>query len=94
MWGRFGAGGKKLCFGFVDLKRAFGGHPREVIRWAMREMGGGVVGVDSYVYVYCFKNSCKNMEALSREFTIALPWELLYTDDLVVMAGTDPKLGP
>jgi len=26
------------------------------------------------------------MEALSREFKAALPWELLYTDDLVVIA--------
>jgi len=29
------------------------------------------------------------MEALSREFTVALPWELLYTDDLVVTAETE-----
>jgi len=26
------------------------------------------------------------MEAISREFRVALPWELLYTDDLVVIA--------
>jgi len=26
------------------------------------------------------------MEALSREFGVALPWELLYADDLVVIA--------
>jgi len=26
------------------------------------------------------------MEALSREFRVALPWELLYADDLVVVA--------
>jgi len=26
------------------------------------------------------------MEALSREFKVALPWELLYADDLVVTA--------
>jgi len=25
------------------------------------------------------------MEALSREFRVALPWELLYADDLVVI---------
>jgi len=29
------------------------------------------------------------MEALSREFGVALPWELLYTDDLVVIAETE-----
>jgi len=26
------------------------------------------------------------MEAISREFRVALPWELLYADDLVVIA--------
>jgi len=29
------------------------------------------------------------MEALSREFRVALPWELLYVDDLVVIAETE-----
>ena len=29
------------------------------------------------------------MEALSREFRVALPWELLYADDLVVTAETE-----
>jgi len=29
------------------------------------------------------------MEALSREFRVALPWELLYADDLVVIAETE-----
>ena len=28
------------------------------------------------------------MEALSREFRVGCPWELLYTDDLVLMAQT------
>ena len=28
------------------------------------------------------------MEAISREFRVALPWELLYADDLVVVAET------
>ena len=28
------------------------------------------------------------MEALSREFRVGCPWELLYTDDLVLMAET------
>jgi len=31
--------GKKLYFGFVDLEKAFDRVPREVISWAMREMG-------------------------------------------------------
>jgi len=32
------------------------------------------------------------MEALSREFWVALPWELLYTDDVVVIAETEDDL--
>jgi len=32
------------------------------------------------------------MEALSREFRVALPWELLYVDDLVVIAETEDDL--
>jgi len=31
----FSVKGKKLCFGFVDLEKAFDRVPREVIRWAM-----------------------------------------------------------
>ena len=32
------------------------------------------------------------MEALSREFTVTLPWKLLYADDLVVIAETEDDL--
>jgi len=32
------------------------------------------------------------MEALPREFRVALPWELLYTDGLVVIAETEDDL--
>jgi len=32
------------------------------------------------------------MEAISREFRVALPWELLYSDDLAVIAETEDKL--
>jgi len=32
------------------------------------------------------------MEAISREFRMALPWELLYADDLVVIAETEEDL--
>ena len=31
-------------------------------------------------------------EAISREFRVALPWELLYADDLVVIAETEEDL--
>jgi len=30
---------KKLCFGFVDLEKAFDRVPREVISWAMHKLG-------------------------------------------------------
>ena len=32
------------------------------------------------------------MEAVSREFRVALPWELLYADDLSVIAETEEEL--
>ena len=32
------------------------------------------------------------MEAISREFSVALPWELLYADDLAVIAETEEEL--
>ena len=32
------------------------------------------------------------MEAISREFRVALPWELLYADDLVVITETEEYL--
>jgi len=36
---KFGAKGKKLYFGFVDMEKAFDRVPREVIRLAMRKLG-------------------------------------------------------
>ena len=32
------------------------------------------------------------MEAMCREFRVALPWELLYADDLAVIAETEEEL--
>ena len=32
------------------------------------------------------------MKAISTEFRVALPWELLYADDLAVIAETEEKL--
>jgi len=32
------------------------------------------------------------MEAISRQFRVALPWELLYADDLAVIAETEEEL--
>jgi len=33
---KFRAKGKKLCFGFVDLEKAFDSVPREVISWELK----------------------------------------------------------
>jgi len=32
------------------------------------------------------------MEAISREFRAALPWELMYADDLAMIAETEEEL--
>jgi len=32
------------------------------------------------------------MEAISREFRVAVPWDLLYADDLAVIAETEEEL--
>jgi len=42
-----------------------------------------------YIYILLF---VMVMEALSREFRVALQWELLYADDLVVIAETEEDL--
>jgi len=117
----FRARGERLCFGFVDLERAFGGVPREVVGWAMRKLGVeewllsavmsmysgaktvvGTVCGDSNgfeVGVGVRRGSALSpllfvmvMEALSGEFGVALPWELLCADDLVVVAETEEDL--
>jgi len=54
---KFRANGKKLYFGFVDLEKAFGMVPREVIRWAMRKLGAEEWLV---LAVMLCKNSCTN----------------------------------
>jgi len=35
---------------------------------------------------------CNVMEAISRKFRVALPWELLYADDLVATAEIENDL--
>jgi len=49
---RFGSGGKKLCFGFVDLEKAFGGVLEELVRWVMCRLGVGEWLVLAIVSVY------------------------------------------
>jgi len=113
--------GKKLCFGFVDLEKAFDKVPREVISWAMPKLGveqwlvsavmsmyTGAKTVVRSVYgnskgfeveVGMHQGSALSpllfvivMEAISREFRVALPWELLYAIDLAVIAETEEEL--
>ena len=41
-----------LCFGFVDLEKAFDGASREVIRWAMYKLGVDELSVSAVMSVY------------------------------------------
>jgi len=52
---------KKICFGFVDLEKAFARVLREVIRWAMRKLGVEEWLVLAVMSMYTgAKNSFKN----------------------------------
>ena len=95
--------------------------PREVISWAIRELGVEEWLVSAVMSVYIgaktvVRTVCGNskgfqvkvgmhqgsglspllfvivMEAISTEFRVALPWELLYADDLAVIAETEEEL--
>jgi len=39
-----------------------------------------------------YSTETMHVKALSREFRVALPWELLYADDLVEIAETEDDL--
>jgi len=102
---------------FVDLENAFDRVPREVVWWALRELGvdewiveviksmyedattavriNGRMSKGFRVNVGVHQGSVLSpllfvivLEALSRKFKGGLPLELLYADDLVLMAET------
>ena len=50
----------QLYFGFVDLEKAFDRVPREVIRWAMCNLGVDEWLVSAVMSMYTGANSCKN----------------------------------
>ena len=47
---------------------------------------GGYVSLSVVIVLYVM------FTAISREFRVALPWELLYADDLAVIAETEEEL--
>jgi hypothetical protein len=112
---------KELWMAFVDLEKAFDRVPRQVVWWALRQLGVGeeyiavikamyagamtsvkVMGGESKgfeVKVGVHQGSILSpllfimvVEALSRRFRGSLPWELLYADDLVLIAESRDQL--
>jgi hypothetical protein len=112
---------KDLWMAFVDLEKAFDRVPREVLWWALRELGveEWIVTVIKAMYAGAstavkLKNGESKpidvrvgvhqgsvlspllfiivLEALSRKFRTGLPFELLYADDLVLVAESEKLL--
>ena len=58
---KFGAKGKKLYFGFVDLEKAFDRVPREVIRCSMRQLGVEEWMVSAVMSMYTGANTVRTL---------------------------------
>ena len=113
---------KDLFFAFVDLEKAFDRVPREVVRWALRQLGveewlvrtvmvmygkartivrsNGGDSEEFEVGVGVHQGSVLSpllfvavMEVLTRDVRQGLPWELLYADDLILVADSMDELG-
>jgi hypothetical protein len=118
---KFLAKKKELWMAFVDLEKAFDRVPREVVWWALRQVGVDewIVNVIKAMYegattaVKCNNGESKEfevkvgvhqgsvlspllftvvLEALSKEFREGLPWELLYADDLALLAESESEV--
>jgi hypothetical protein len=112
---------RELWMAFVDLEKAFDRVPRQVVWWALRQVGieEHLVKVIQAMYegtetavkvkdgesesfgvkVGVHQGSVLSpllfiivLEALSRKCRAGLPFELLYADDLVLMAETEELL--
>ena len=112
---------KDLYFAFVDLEKAFDRVPREVTRWALRQVGVEEWLVQTVLAMYeeaktVVRTPCGDsagftvnvgvhqgsilspllfvivMEAITRGSRKGLPWELLYADDLILVAESVEEL--
>ena len=106
---------KDLFFAFVDLEKAFDRVTKEVVRWALRQLGMEEWLVQTVMTMYeRVRTVVRTKQGYSTEFEVkvgvhqgsvlspllfvavmevvtrgvkeGLPWELLYADDLVLVA--------
>ena len=99
---------KKLYYAFVDLEKAFDRVPSEVVRWALRKLGVDEWLIRTVMALYTkactvfglHQGSVLSpllfvsvMDVVSSEARSGLPSELLYADDLGIMAPTMEQLG-
>jgi len=99
---KFRAKGKKLCFGFVDLEKAFDRVPREVIRWAMHKFGVEEWLASGVMSVYTgAKTVVRTVYGNSNGFQVKVgmhqgsalsPLLFVIADALVVIADTEDDL--
>ena len=112
---------KDLFFAFVDLEKTFVRVPREVVRWALRQLGVEEWLVQTVMTMYeRARTVVRTKQGHSTEFEVkvgvhqgsvlspllfvammevvtqgvkeGLLWELLYTDDLVLVAQSKEEL--
>ena len=112
---------KDLFYAFVDLEKAFDRVPRDVVRWALRQLVLEEWLVQTVMVMYKKARTAVRtkqgsseefevkvgvhqgsvlspllfvavMEVVTRKVRDGLPWELLYADDLVLVAQSIEKL--